>query len=783
MDSTSSDGGKAAKEKKTRRRLRLSCVECTKRRQKCDRKYPCSLCVTRGVEHLCRWESVPVARPTPARPPANALRDSASGQTDQSELIAELRKKITSLEGELERAKEHLISPYLTCSSSGCRTYATSSPSANSAENSHSPRTFTPAVDRPASFFELRKDGSEGPSHHAIIDDGTYEATSTIAQLSLAHHGEFIGRGSLLCALHSMTSRTVARFLYAKSTDCISEYGDCTTRFSKVSFVATVDDLLSHLPSMLVVETLTAAFFAEVNWRYAIPEAWFRATRTQMWSSLQQRLVSSSQINLHWLTLLFTVLASAPKSAYDEVRPYIASYTSDDFFMCAMLARRMVEDQHLNDPNCSLMVSAADGTVVSCLATPLLCDYLAARGRVSEAWKLVGQGIRNAEAVGMHRDPEWKLWQMMSAEEKSLRRRAWWGLFTADKTYSYVLGRPQMLRCEQFDVHLPSGTRPDGTKNMYYVGLNLYIELMTMLGTAIEACFNVYFPDCHVYFDLDRKFQEWADRLPHEYRLDCDMRQLRQQFPAPDLKLMAQQRYLLHTWYLVGRLKLHVTSTTGLGRAPQDPKDIQQSMEQCVIISMDIIRLQHRTYMTLFANGNIEDSPYVYPGSSWLYEGCFSLLEASVALITTMAQLRWQEKSAEAAATIDLSFNILGEVVQREEGKTRATASRALEILTTIQHQASRSFERNSPKVKADPDLLDYTALVHMNKTVGDTSVMASVYASSPQLNLQQQMGEFTSAPQLPRFSRLFDFAGYNYSMESQSHQSLGIGRDGMRRS
>lgn len=36
------------------------------------------------------------------------------------------------------------------------------------------------------------------------LDDDAYEVTSTLAQISLAHHGEFIGRGSLLCALHSV---------------------------------------------------------------------------------------------------------------------------------------------------------------------------------------------------------------------------------------------------------------------------------------------------------------------------------------------------------------------------------------------------------------------------------------------------------------------------------------------------------------------------------------------------------------------------------------------------
>jgi len=45
------------------------------------------------------------------------------------------------------------------------------------------------------------------------LDDDAYEATSTLAQISLAHHGEFIGRGSLLCALHSVSESLAAIIL------------------------------------------------------------------------------------------------------------------------------------------------------------------------------------------------------------------------------------------------------------------------------------------------------------------------------------------------------------------------------------------------------------------------------------------------------------------------------------------------------------------------------------------------------------------------------------------
>ncbi|KAL8346280.1 hypothetical protein RB598_000268 [Gaeumannomyces tritici] len=42
---------------KKRRRLVISCVECHRRKQKCDRGYPCTNCRSRGKEHACRYET------------------------------------------------------------------------------------------------------------------------------------------------------------------------------------------------------------------------------------------------------------------------------------------------------------------------------------------------------------------------------------------------------------------------------------------------------------------------------------------------------------------------------------------------------------------------------------------------------------------------------------------------------------------------------------------------------------------------------------------------------
>ena len=79
------------------------------------------------------------------------------------------------------------------------------------------------------------------------------------------------------------------------------------------------------------------------------------------------------------------------------------------------------------------MASAADVTVPGRLATALLCTYIAEMGRVSEAWKLLGGSIRAAQAVGIHRNPAWRKWKVIWADEILLRTTAWWALIVWDR--------------------------------------------------------------------------------------------------------------------------------------------------------------------------------------------------------------------------------------------------------------------------------------------------------------------------------------------------------------
>lgn len=165
---------------------------------------------------------------------------------------------------------------------------------------------------------------------------------------------------------------------------------------------------------------------------FSVPEVWFHNALEEMWRTLSGPNASGMEINLHWLCLLFSMLALAPQE--DTAFPFPHTYVeSEHYFLHSLSARRLAQDCSFSTPSLSPLSSLADGTVLGCLATPLSCTYLAEIGRVSEAWKLLGESIRAAQAVGMHRDPGWEKWKIMSFDERLLRTTGWWGLVVWDR--------------------------------------------------------------------------------------------------------------------------------------------------------------------------------------------------------------------------------------------------------------------------------------------------------------------------------------------------------------
>ncbi|KAH6656214.1 hypothetical protein BKA67DRAFT_148443 [Truncatella angustata] len=66
-----------------RRRVVISCLDCHKRKQKCDRKLPCTNCVSRGKQATCRYETgAPVSRDHQGRKGSNQTDNDDSPPMD-----------------------------------------------------------------------------------------------------------------------------------------------------------------------------------------------------------------------------------------------------------------------------------------------------------------------------------------------------------------------------------------------------------------------------------------------------------------------------------------------------------------------------------------------------------------------------------------------------------------------------------------------------------------------------------------------------------------------------
>ena len=175
-----------------------------------------------------------------------------------------------------------------------------------------------------------------------------------------------------------------------------------------------------------------------------------------MWDHLAMRCVPGCRrtgecpackedVNPHWLAFVFAVLAlGAPLSRS-------AQRDSGRYFMYSISARRYVEDVLLVTPAYSTSEGSVNGGVLSCYSSVLLGMYLVDRGRISEAWKLIGKcvisrflilgqftdgsrsALRHAQALGMHRDPGWRKWEEMHAIDRELRITSWWLLIISDR--------------------------------------------------------------------------------------------------------------------------------------------------------------------------------------------------------------------------------------------------------------------------------------------------------------------------------------------------------------
>lgn len=220
---------------------------------------------------------------------------------------------------------------------------------------------------------------------------------------------------------------------------------------------------------------------------------------------------------------------------------------------------------------------------------------------------------------------------------------------------------------------------------------------------------------------MDAAFANWESHLPLEYTQSLGS--LQNTLSSAELQLILRQRYVLKTWCLLARIKLAIASTTGMLRPPQIISHMDQSLELCLKLSAEMISFQCEAHENHFHSQDATST-------SWLFSGCFSLFEASVALLTTIARHEWHDKAREGAELIDRSLRVFREVSEQQRGKTGEAASTAAVVLTTLkaEHWWQVELANMAMNIKADPSppLKPFSSLSGIFDSPGPIDLLSS---------------------------------------------------------
>ncbi|KIV91559.1 hypothetical protein PV10_06087 [Exophiala mesophila] len=344
------------KEKKTIN----ACVECYRRKQKCDRNEPCSNCVSRNVTSKCHYSHPRI-----------------SGTTEEP---------------------------------IGTRIVQAPAPS----DETHA---FTTAVEPQAADMGY----SSTAGSNALVDfKQLFPKVDGLHAVSTAHHHPFQRP-------EAFTTSSLAN---------------------------------DRLPSRMAINKLVEFFFDDVNWQYFILEKQYFDCLVTCWYGTSVETLSHLSHKelgreLHYFpALLFQVLGLAIQ--FLPLNSTVWEFLSQaDMALC----------QKYSDIGVELM-RHAQGEIVA--LTKVQADFLRASwlkniGKGVESWRTVGNAIRSAQELELHRhkstheqrssSPRMALSRVWYEEYK---RRLWMNLCIWDSLTAMILGRPRAIHPDDCDVEEPT---------------------------------------------------------------------------------------------------------------------------------------------------------------------------------------------------------------------------------------------------------------------------------------------------------------------------------------
>ncbi|CAE6442569.1 unnamed protein product [Rhizoctonia solani] len=457
---------------KKRKRMHYACVECNRRKHKCDRKIPCGPCTQRGIADTCR-------------------------PFEDGDEHGDLRARLSRV--------EHLLDGLLA------REKVTTNSSAPDSSDGRSRRS-------PTASGSDRRELEERDEH---LDGGLTGAA-----------GNYFGGN----ALPSVTSTSIEAEVRGNPNAPQNHSSTLSARTTQANLALRqliaeggappeiLLNLLSELPPKDDISTLLDIFFRDINpVRFPLPEKDVRRAFNELnaftWGTARED-GDDGAAHLIFLPLLFMIIATTTFCL-----PLAMSKRVD--------VKTQAKRYYHSYRRAASVASLLPATTTLVYAHMLATRFLIIIRTPGDAWSLLGATLRTAQALGLHRDGA-RLG--LSAPEAERRRRLWSHLFYSDSSICLMLGRPMAVRVSDCDTLPPGKTRlkeddedevPDDQRIWDEHPTRWTFAALRNSLAQITARVVEHFQDLTSgrHYDtvlaLDREIVTFYEALPPPYRLDA----------------------------------------------------------------------------------------------------------------------------------------------------------------------------------------------------------------------------------------------------------------------
>jgi hypothetical protein len=480
-----------AKEASRRTSTRNACVECRRRKIRCDGRTPCIQCKRYEQPQLCVY-TAPVQRRLPSR---KAVRE-LEAQLHQYQSIFSSLFPGRNLD---DLAADHRDDFAHSQSLSHVRRNRADEPSSVGTP-SHAQDTSS---DDEAAYLEVLE---QPPEPQTQLDEAQRHSdkvnciSDDVNSLSLRvdKPSSYVGISSISTAL-----KVIFRATPAARTYVLQSYAETGLQTRSNSPPPLLEDLdPSRLPPHDIGQQLAESYFQRVHPLMPMVE------EELFWSVFQ----NGSRQDGPWLALLNTIFALGS----------LASSTCDnkEHYTYYQRARKHIGLESFGSNNLFMLQALA-----------LLSGYyLHWLNRPNEANSLLGATIRMAIAMGLHREyhtanPHHGT--QGSETSANIRRRTWWSLFCLDVWASTSAGRPSLGRggpgvsVDSPKISVRNGAAVE-VESLKLLPIIHNVDFCKLATRVLDMLASKSLPRCEEVFILDAQLVEWHSALPPLLRIQVD---------------------------------------------------------------------------------------------------------------------------------------------------------------------------------------------------------------------------------------------------------------------